>query len=145
MAHAGGRPTTYKQEYCEMIVDYFDVEPITEVAKRTYNKDGTIKSEDPVIIPTPLPTFQGFAHSIGSDVNTMLGWKAEHEEFSVAYARAKALQEKIWLVNGMSGLYNSQFAQFFGKNCLGYKDKTETEHSGEVTITVEGAAKDWAK
>ena len=30
----------------------------------------------------------------------------------------------------MGNLYNSQFAQFFGKNCLGYKDKTETEITG---------------
>lgn len=27
----------------------------------------------------------------------------------------------------MGNLYNAQFAQFFGKNCLGYKDKTEVE------------------
>ena len=36
----------------------------------------------------------------------------------------------------MSGLYNAQFAQFFGKNCLGYKDKQEIEQSGELNNTI---------
>jgi hypothetical protein len=48
--------------------------------------------------------------------------------------RAKQLQEKIWLTNGMNNLYNSQFAQFFGKNCLGYKDKQEVEHTGNLKL-----------
>jgi hypothetical protein len=59
-----------------------------------------------------------------------LEWEKQYVEFSKAYSRAKQLQEHIWLVNGMSNLYNAQFAQFFGKNCLGYKDKVETEISG---------------
>jgi hypothetical protein len=32
----------------------------------------------------------------------------------------------------MNNSYNSQFAQFFSKNCLGYKDKQEVENSGKV-------------
>jgi len=140
-----GRPVIYKSEYCEMIVDYFNVIPNAVAYKRTYFADGTLKSEDPIIQPADFPTFQGFANSIGVHIDTLNEWMHKRPDFSEAYSRAKTLQEKIWLVNGMSGLYNSQFAQFFGKNCLGYKDKTETEHSGEVTITVEGAAKDWAK
>jgi hypothetical protein len=74
-----------------------------------------------------LPTFQSFADKIGVHIDTLHEWKKVHATFSEAYARAKQLQEHIWLVNGMNNLYNSQFAQFFGKNCLGYKDKTEID------------------
>ncbi len=126
----GGAPTKYRSEYCKQIIEYFTVQPQQVVYKKTYYADGGIKSEEPVVLPEQLPTFQKFADSIGVHVSTLLEWTEVHVEFSQAYARAKQLQEHIWLVNGMSNLYNSQFAQFFGKNCLGYKDKTEQEIAG---------------
>lgn len=139
--HPGGRPTKYKKEYCQQIVDYFTKEPQEVTTKKEYYNNGELKSETPIIMPVQFPTFQGFASEIGVNVDTLHEWKAKHKEFSEAYTRAQELQEKIWLVNAMSGQYNAQFAQFFGKNCLGYKDKTELEHSQdkpfEVNIKVE--------
>lgn len=128
----GGRPTKYKEDYCQAIIDYFDIPPQQTVYKKTYFSDGTLKSEDPITLPAQFPTLQGFAHSIGVDKDTLLNWGEKHQEFFGALTRAKELQEKIWLVNGMGGQYNAQFAQFFGKNCLGYKDKQEVEN--KVTI-----------
>ncbi|MEG3029482.1 MAG: terminase small subunit [Oscillospiraceae bacterium] len=134
------RPTKYKKGYCELIVEYFDVPPQKAVYRKTFFADGKVKSEEPIILPAEFPTFQGFANFIGVDVNTLLNWTKEHTEFLGAYMRAKQLQEKVWLVNGMGGLYNSQFAQFFGKNCLGYKDKQETEISGDgFKVVIENA------
>ena len=129
-----GRPSKYKPEYCEQIIQYFSVQPQQVDYKETYFADGTLKSKEPITMAQQLPTFQKFADIIGVHIDTLLEWNKEHEEFSLAYARAKQLQESIWLINGMSGLYNSQFAQFFGKNCLGYKDKTEQEVKITQTI-----------
>jgi hypothetical protein len=125
--HAGGRPTKYKEEYCDMLIEHFRVQPQIMRSKETYYADGTLKSKEEYPIAAELPTFQNFADKIDVNTDTLNEWTKKHEEFSDAYARAKQLQEHIWLVNGMSNLYNAQFAQFFGKNCLGYKDKTETE------------------
>lgn len=130
VGNCGGRPTDYKVEYCDMIIEHFTIQPQQTVYKKTYYADGAIKSEEPVILPEQFPTFQKFADTIGVTVSTLWEWEKKYDEFSKAYARAKQLQENIWLVNGMSNLYNSQFAQFFGKNCLGYKDRTETELTG---------------
>lgn len=130
-----GRPTKYKEEYCQRIIAYFDRPPQQTVYKRTFYADGGVKSEEPIVLGEQLPTFQGFAHEIGVAVPTLLEWCDEHPEFSKAYARAKELQERIWLVNGMGGQYNAQFAQFFGKNCLGYKDKTEQDINANVALT----------
>ncbi len=127
----GGRPTKYKPEYCQQIIDYFSVQPQQTVYKKEYFKDGTIKSEVPITLPAQFPTFQGFAQEIGVNTSTLYEWVNEYKEFSESFTRAKEIQEKIWLINSMGNLYNSQFAQFFGKNCLGYKDKTEIEHTGE--------------
>jgi hypothetical protein len=124
---AGGRPTKYKKEYCDKIIEYFTVQPQQTVYKRTYYAEGGLKSEEPVVLAEQLPTFQKFADSIGVHKDTMYEWGKEYKEFSDSLARAKQLQEHIWLVNGMSNLYNAQFAQFFGKNCLGYTDKTELD------------------
>jgi len=128
--HAGGRPPKYKPEYCDLIIEHFRVPAQTMKSKKTYYADGTIKSEEEYPVATDLPTFQNFADSIGVHMSQLTRWQDEYEEFRTAYARAKQLQEHIWLVNGMSNLYNSQFAQFFGKNCLGYSDKQSIELTG---------------
>lgn len=120
-----GRPTKYSKQYCKQIIEYFDLPPQNNIYKEEYFNDGTLKSKTPIITATEFPTFQGFANSIGINIDTLHEWKEKHKEFSEAYMRAKQLQEKIWLTNAMCGLYNAQFAQFFGKNCLGYKDKQE--------------------
>lgn len=132
--HPGGRPAKYKQEYCNEIIEHFKVEPYETKTQTEYFSDGSIRSERVVIIPTKFPTFQDFADKIGVHIDTLHEWCKNYEEFSEAYARAKQLQEEIWLVNGMNGQYNSQFAIFFGKNCLGYKDKQELEHSGKLKL-----------
>ena len=136
MSNSVGRPSKYKPEYCDDIIRYFDVPPQQTTYKKTYYADGTLKSEDPVTLACQLPTLQGYAHSIDINKDTLIEWSKEHQEFSVAYTRAKELQEQIWLINGMSGLYNSQFAQFFGTNCLGYKIKQDVTLDANVTQTI---------
>ena len=120
-----GRPTDYNPEYCDQIIEYFKKPPFHTEYKREYFNNGEIKSETPILIANEFPTFQGFADEIGVHFDTLREWVKVHKEFSESYAHAKALQEKIWLINGLQNLYNSQFAQFFGKNCLGYKDQQE--------------------
>lgn len=144
-----GAPTKYKEEYCEEVIEYFRVPPTIVDYKIEYYQNGNVKSKIPLIRGNEFPTFQGFADKIGVNYDTLKEWCKVHEEFSEAYMRAKQLQEKIWLTNGMNNLYNAQFAQFFGKNCLGYKDKQEVEQSGDVknTITIKMAdeVKNWGK
>lgn len=141
MGRPRGRPTKYRKKYCEDIIKYFSVEPQETVWRRTYFSGGGVKSEEPVMWAKSIPTFQGFAQSIGVHTDTLKEWAKQYPEFSEAYARARMLQEKIWLINAMSGLYNAQFAQFFGKNCLGYKDRQEINANIDGTLTLEQALK----
>ena len=122
-----GRPSKYKKEYCDAIIEHFNITPTITKSKKTFYADGTLKSEEEYPIGAEFPTFQSFAFKIEVSIDTLNEWCKVHKEFSESYAQAKALQESIWLVNSMGNLYNSQFAQFFGKNCLGYKDKSEVE------------------
>ena len=132
--HAGGRPPKYNKEYCKSIIEYFKKAPYTVEYKEEYFADKSLKSRTPILTATEFPTFQGYADQIGVHIDTLNEWTKKYSEFSEAYKRAKQLQEKIWLVNSMQNLYNPAFAQFFGKNCLGYKDKQEFEHSGNLKL-----------
>ena len=103
--------------------------------KKYFTKDGDIKSIEQVPMGVSMPTFQGFAAEIHVDTDTLRNWRDRYPEFEKAYKQAKQLQEYIWLTNSMSGLYNTQFAIFYGKNCLGYKDKQEIDArvSGQIS------------
>ena len=128
-----GRPSKYKPEYCDMMLEYFSVEP-TEM-----RREAEVKENDKTIKVTykgggvDFPSFERFAHNIGVHFDTLHEWKKHHPDFSDAYARCKTLQEDIWRVNALNGNYSSQFSIFLGKNIYGYKDKSEVEQN--VTVT----------
>lgn len=128
----GGRPSKYKPEYCDMIVEWFNIEPITfEV------HDGV-----PVKIPAKFPTFEKFAHSIGVTHETLRAWSNDEKkpEFSVAYKKAWDLQEAVFTEGVMQGAWQQTFSIFLAKNKFGWKDKQETHHThelgGEIKVSI---------
>jgi hypothetical protein len=122
--HAGGRPTKYKNIYCQMIIDYFKREPFTQEKIITTYKDGTTK-EGIKLIPCNFPTIEGFAVSIGVCHNTVLNWLNDNPRFLSAYNYAKACQKDILTQNGLLGLYNCLFAKFVAINSTDMVDKQE--------------------
>lgn len=128
-----GRPTSWKPEYNDMIIEFFEVEATKEIEIITTGKNDYEKIEYKEV-PNTMPTFQRFAHNIGVSVDTLHEWKkpenrGKYPGFSEAYKRAKQLQEDFWVENGMKGLHNAAFAIFWAKNNLGYKDKTEVDQT----------------
>lgn len=121
---AGGRPTAYKPEYCDLIIQHFDKEPFTssfdEVSGKTYRS---------AIL---LPTLTNFARTIGVSRATIYNWAEEHPEFLDAIKRAQELQEEVLMQNGLFGAYDKTFAIFTAKNICGWKDKQDIEHSGSI-------------
>jgi hypothetical protein len=105
-----GRPIKYKQEYCKQLITYFE------------EAEG-------------FPTYAGFAVEIEVDTSTLERWADRYKEFCGAYARAKAIQEAKLVSGAMQNKYNSQFAQFFAKNNLGFRDKTEQDINATITMT----------
>jgi len=59
--------------------------------------------------------------------NTLYSWQKRHPDFEDACARAVLISESLVQDRANNGLYNAQFAAFFGKNAFGWKDKTEVE------------------
>lgn len=133
------RVIPFDKKYCDMIVDWFRVGPQTTEIKRTYHKSGELKSEEPVIMAAPFPTFCGFTDSIGVCRSNLERWRRRHGCFDRAYERAKQLQENILLVNCISGLYSPAFGQFYLKNLMEEGERREERRDDGLPISEEEA------
>ncbi len=134
-----GRPTKYKAEYAQALVDYFKKSIRAYERVLIDNGEGRTRTE---IIPEYFPTFQEFA-AVHCDVSvdTLIEWaKAKnaagqliHPEFSEAYARARDLQAAILIKGSLVDAFKGNFAGLAAKNLIGWADKIEstvTEVSG---------------
>ena len=122
-----GRPTLYRPEYCDMLIEYFDIEPTREVTRQIVNKAGEVV-ELVQTVPNDLPTLAGFCCKIHVHRDTLQEWAKVHPSFSVAIKHAKEHQERILVSNGITGFYDKTFAIFTAKNLISWRDKTEVEH-----------------
>lgn len=119
-----GRPTKYKPEYCQMIIDYFSDNDAYDVLE---HPDDDTKRK--AFIKRPI-TLYGFAQKIGVDDETLRNWAEmrnedgvlENPEFFASYRRALSMQAKQVLEGGMSGVYNSNVVALTLKNLHGFKD-----------------------
>lgn len=126
-----GRPSTYKEEYCDMIIDFFYIEHTKQVQK--FDKDGNSYI---VEVANSLPTFERFAVSIDVHRETLRNWCNEYPDFFAAYKKAQDLQKDMLIDLAIRGLYNPTFSIFTAKNITDMKDKVETEninHNYEMT------------
>lgn len=103
MAHPGGRPTKYKPEYCDMVVEHM--------------KGGL--------------SLQSFAAEIDVNIDTVNEWRKVHEEFSVAVKRGRDHQASFWEKLGRAAATgkikntNPTIFIWMTKNMLKWRDKTE--------------------
>jgi hypothetical protein len=129
-----GRPSDYKPEYAQELIDYFSIPPYVETTKTVVSNGQQFEVPEPQANDTP--TFAGFASQIGSHRESLLNWTKEHPEFFDAYKRAKELQENFIVVNGTKGLINTAFGIFVAKNVCGYRDR-QPDEAVNVNITLE--------
>ena len=130
---AAGRPSKYKEEYCDQVVEFFDRKPFEIIMVKDPDTDelvpATNKYGQPLFNPCELPTKESFAKHIGVDRDTVKEWAKVHPEFSAAIKKAEDLQKNILIQNGLLGNYDRTFAIFVAKNVTDMRDKIETEIS----------------
>lgn len=139
--NATGRPSKYKPEYCDEIIEFFNQPPYEDFEIPHYDKHGAVKWNDIKRMPRKLPTLVEFANHIKVGVSTVYDWidnkhSSYQKKFSDTFIRAKKIQENFLIQNGLQGLYNPLFAKFVAINLTDMRDKTEVEHSGEVTESI---------
>lgn len=132
-----GRPTNYKPEFCDKLIEFFDIEPWEEREIPHYK---TVKGEqqlvwtDIKILPVRMPTLRGFAKSIEVGIRTVYEWIDEksgsyQEEFSHAFTQAKEIRTD-WLTDvGLSGSAPPASFKFVAVNVTDMRDKQEVQHS----------------
>jgi hypothetical protein len=129
-----GRPTKYKEEFVQQMIDFFSQSPTREVSVRDAKGN-----EHTQVLPGQFPTLARFATNIGITKETLHDWATakdvngdlQRPEFSYAYKKCKDLQEANLIEGTIGGAYNSTFAIFTAKNVLGWKDKVEQEITGK--------------
>jgi predicted transcriptional regulator len=114
-----GRPSNYRPEYCQELIEYFSSEPTKEVKTIFQGKNWT--KEEVKIIPNKLPTFEGFAKKLGTYKDVLLRWKERHREFHTAWMRAKDYQQEALVQGAIQGVYDSKFSQFLACNITPFK------------------------
>lgn len=117
-----GRPTKYKEEFCEQMVDYFS-QP---------NWIGRKKGNDDIKEAKEFPTFVEFASKIKVHDDTLSDWVHKHPTFSRAYKHCEKLQTQCITQNAFTGRYNAAFAMFFLKCNRGWNDNQVQEHNHSV-------------
>lgn len=121
-----GRPTDYRPEYCEQMIEYFSEAPYSEKMKTVVTKMGDVV-EVPTVEASDFKSLAAFANRLGVHKDTLHEWSKVHPEFSDAYKRAKQFQEEWLSVNGNKGLLNPAFSIFTAKNVIDWRDKRDIE------------------
>lgn len=104
-----GRPSAYKEEYCQDIIDYFE-------SHREMN-------------PPRCPLFEMYAKKIGVHRETLINWAKKHPIFFDAYEQSRDIQRDIMINNAMLGVYNASFTKFAMSNMHGWSDVSKQEIS----------------
>lgn len=132
-----GRPTKYREEYCEKIIQFFN-RPKTKILTTVTTGKNDYEKVEEKEVAAPLPTLSGFALSINVNMDTLNQWCKVHPEFSESYKQAKELEAEFVVENAMRNLYAQPFSIFYMKNCHGWKDKQELTgaDSGPLTIKI---------
>lgn len=103
-----GRPTKYKPEYCQQIVEWFEVK---------------VKENE-------LPFLSKWARQEARVCeDTAIEWTKQHEDFSEAYKKAKDIQKEFLITGGLTGKFNPTFAIFTAKNITDMRDMTNIDHT----------------
>lgn len=124
-----GRPTSYRPEYCEQVIAFFDVKPYFHREVITTGKNDYTKTET-VEVPNDLPHMVDFARKIGVSVDAIRDWDKKYPEFSHSLKIAKEMNEKMLAINALRGLYNSTFSIFMAKNKFGWRDEQYLKGEG---------------
>ena len=124
-----GRPTKYKKEYCQAIIDYFaNFEPFDEIPVDKQDKEGNVTTTMKKV-PAMPPSLTKFGTSIGVHFDTLLEWREKHPEFSVSYRQAKKIYEDTIRDGAVIGLYKENFTKMVMAQNFGWSDKQQVDNN----------------
>lgn len=127
-----GRPSSYRPEYAQQMVDYFN-----QPAWDTVDAEGNL-------VEGYFPTLAGFCCEIGVTKVTLRAWTQAKDidgtpmwpEFLSSYEYCREKQEQVFSQGYMRGKYfNPMIGALIAKNLMDWRDKQELE--SKVTQTTD--------
>lgn len=100
-----GRPTNYRPEYCQAIVDYF-------ASRISWEINTDAKGSAKAIPSGKIPTIARWCHSIGVSTRVLDDWQRRHPEFAEAYQMARELQQSFAIELAAAGIGTSMMNTF---------------------------------
>lgn len=128
MAHPGGRPTDYNEEMVRKTYEYIDKCEDTVEVVGSGKSIATIKKVN-------FPSIEGLGLYLDITRPTLSRWREDHEEFASAIEKLLQKQAKVLQENGLAGNYNNTIAKLILSHNHGFKERSETEVKGELTIS----------
>lgn len=129
------RPSLYREEYNEQMLEYFNIE-VSEIVE--VEVSGKVEQRERI---NKFPTLTRFASNIGVTRETLYNWAHDRDkvsgelvrpEFFHTYTRCMDLQESLIIEGGMSGKYETKALIFLAPNISRLKNKVET--TADVTV-----------
>ncbi len=143
-----GRKTKYKGEFCNKLIEFFDVEPYVDVKIPHYEKTGKKDKKGKRVVvwydikrmPNKLPTLRDFAKSIKVHISNVYEWLNEKSsafqpEFRDAYICAKEIRKWFLIQNGLQGFYPPLSYKFTAINITDMRDVSEQINKGSVEMS----------
>lgn len=84
----GGKPTKYKREYCQLLVDYF-------ANARSWKSHLSDKGHMQIVPMSKLPTLRRFCGTLNIRSRTPYDWAKKYPEWKEAMAEAMEYQESF--------------------------------------------------
>lgn len=132
-----GRPSSYKPEYCDELLNYFLEHTIDREPDKLVKGESTNQTQYQ-LAPKPLPTLVGFAAKIGVAMSTLQKWADDFPEFHASRARALVIGEHLLAQDAYRGLVQFPIAAWLGNNyTLGLRDKKEVHTTTDITVSTE--------
>lgn len=130
----------YKDEYADMLYEFFN-KPLSRIEyEKEYDKDGNVKRERPIEMIEDFPTFGMFARHIGVSVSAVKAWAGitedgnyRHARFALAYACVREWAEGMMESGGITGKLNANMVKFVLENDYG---KKSNDASAGITLNV---------
>lgn len=132
-ANPVGRPTKYRPEYCQRIVEYFKKPKYVSVVKEvaSQGKQVCVVNNE----AADMPLFEDFAvYELDVCTETLMDWCEKYPEFLRAYTKCKSIQKSFITTHGVGGKYNASFTKFFAINNLGMKSETHVVNDNTHTV-----------
>lgn len=129
-----GRPSTYKPEYCQMMIDFFDVPKTKERLKAHITGKNEYVKEEYEEVANELPTFSKFERNNKLSFGIVTDWIKMFPEFRLIYNTCKELQKEFLMDNGLRGMYPPASYIFTAKNITDMRDEQAINLGGSLNF-----------